>query len=50
MRYLVAILILIFFGCSNTWHGVKEDSKEAYGWSKKKVNQGANWVEEKTAE
>ncbi|WP_162845090.1 hypothetical protein [Helicobacter sp. MIT 11-5569] len=50
MRYLSAILILAFFGCSNTWSGVKEDSKEVYDWSKKKVNQGASWVEEKTAE
>lgn len=50
MRYLPFILaLIIFFGCSNTFSGIKEDSKDAYHWSKKKVNNGAEWVEEKTS-
>ena len=41
--------ILLLYGCSNTWHGVKEDSKSAYERSKSKVNHGASWVEKKTS-
>ena len=50
MRYLVIfVTALIFFsGCSNTWHGVKEDTNNAYQWSKDKVHDGAEWVGEKT--
>lgn len=50
MRLLIcAILSLTFFvGCSNTWHGAKKDTGNAYEWSKDKVNDGAGWVEEKT--
>ncbi|MBQ3674743.1 MAG: hypothetical protein II923_04015 [Campylobacter sp.] len=50
MRYLVIfVTALIFFGgCSNTWHGVKEDTNNAYRWSKDKVHDGAEWVGEKT--
>ncbi|ANE36575.1 hypothetical protein CIG11343_1604 [Campylobacter iguaniorum] len=50
MRYFImALMITAFFGCSNTWRGVKEDSNNAYQWSKKKVNDGAKWVGEKTS-
>ena len=49
MRYIFCAFILLLCGCSNTWHGVKEDSKDAYEWSKEKVNQGASWVEQKTS-
>ncbi len=49
MRYIFCAFILLLCGCSNTWHGVKEDSKDAYEWSKEKVNQGASWVEKKTS-
>ncbi|MBQ7675820.1 MAG: hypothetical protein IJT33_05100 [Campylobacter sp.] len=50
MRYLVIfVTALIFFsGCSNTWHGVKEDTNNAYQWSKGKIHDGAEWVGEKT--
>jgi len=48
-RLFVAIIILIAFGgCSNTWHGVKEDAGNAVDWSKEKINRGAGWVKEKT--
>lgn len=52
MRYVfIAIMSIIFLnGCSNTWHGVKEDTNDAVDWSKQKVNRGADWVEEKTSE
>lgn len=50
MKHIFAILILafIFSGCSNTWHGVKQDTKEAGEWTKEKVHDGATWVQEKT--
>ena len=50
MRYLAMIFVslLFFAGCSNTWHGVKEDTHNAYQWSKDKVHDGAEWVGEKT--
>ena len=50
MRYLAMVFVslLFFVGCSNTWHGVKEDTNNAYQWSKDKVHDGAEWVGEKT--
>ena len=50
MRYLVIFVTasIFFSGCSNTWHGVKEDTNNAYQWSKDKVHDGAEWVGEKT--
>ncbi len=49
MRFLLCILSLLFFiSCSNTWQGVKQDSKNASKWTKEKVNKGASWVKEKT--
>lgn len=50
MHYILAILSVAFFmvGCSNTWHGVKEDTNNAVEWSKEKVNSGATYVKEKT--
>ncbi|MDA3043203.1 hypothetical protein OFO01_02535 [Campylobacter sp. JMF_01 NE2] len=49
MKYIVTILlVLAFSGCSNTWQGVKQDSKNAGQWTKEKVHNGAEWVSEKT--
>ena len=50
MRYLAMIFVslLFFAGCSNTWHGVKEDTSNASQWSKGKIHDGAEWVGEKT--
>lgn len=50
MRYgIVFVLSLwVLAGCSATWEGVKEDSDDAYKWSKKKVNEGATYIKEKT--
>lgn len=46
---LVPIIGLLFLsGCSATWEGVKQDSSEAWKWSKGQVNQGASYVKEKT--
>ncbi len=51
MRYISAIILILFSlsvgGCA-TWKGVKQDSKDAYKWSKDKVHDGAEYVEEKT--
>ena len=50
MRYLAIFVTALIFlsGCSNTWHGVKEDTNNAYQWSKGKIHDGAEWVGEKT--
>ena len=50
MRYFLVLLCAAFFvvGCSNTWHGAKEDTGNAVEWSKDKVNKGATYVKEKT--
>ena len=50
MRYFLTLLCAAFFmvGCSNTWHGAKEDTGNAVEWSKDKVNKGATYVKEKT--
>ncbi|CZE46140.1 hypothetical protein [Campylobacter geochelonis] len=50
MRFIFAILVttIFFVGCSNTWQGVKQDSKETADWTKEKVNEGATFVKEKT--
>lgn len=49
MIKLFYFLFFIFFigGCA-TWDGVKQDSSDAADWSKKKVNQAAEYVKEKT--
>jgi len=39
---------LIFVGCSATVKGVKEDTSNAVDWSKKKVNEAATAIKEKT--
>ena len=50
MKKLLLIVCMAFFavGCSNTWHGVKEDSHNAKEWTKEKINDGASYVKEKT--
>ena len=42
------VCMLFFVGCSNTWHGVKEDTNNAAQWTKEKINSGASYVKEKT--
>lgn len=48
MKYLIygALLGLFFSGCA-TWQGIKQDTSDAANWTKRKVNDGAQWVEEK---
>ena len=50
MRYLLVLLSAALFmvGCSNTWHGVKEDTHNAKEWTKEKINDGATYIKEKT--
>jgi predicted small secreted protein len=50
MKYFafLAALLVMFSGCSNTWHGVKKDAGNAADWTKDRVNDGATWVKEKT--
>jgi uncharacterized lipoprotein YajG len=49
MKNLLALSIAILFinGCA-TWSGIKEDTSTAADWSKKKVNDSASYVKEKT--
>jgi len=46
--FLLPLVILAISGCSATWHGVKEDTTSATDWTKKKVNDSASYVKEKT--
>ncbi len=47
--FMIAFLsILVFSGCSATWNGVREDTSGVVDWTKGKVNNGANYVKEKT--
>ncbi|HOI83306.1 MAG TPA: hypothetical protein PKW30_03250 [Campylobacterales bacterium] len=49
MKYIVSFfLAFMFFGCSATVKGVKEDTSNAVDWTKKKVNEAATVVKEKT--
>jgi hypothetical protein len=49
VRYLFSFfLAFIFFGCSATVKGVKEDTSKAVDWTKKKVNEAATAVKERT--
>ncbi len=45
---LMTFFTLVFFGCSSTWQGVKEDSQNVADWTKNKVHNSAEWVSEKT--
>ncbi len=46
--FLLPLLLLTFSGCSATWSGFKQDTAAAAEWSKKKVNDSASYVKEKT--
>lgn len=50
MKYFVymGFVCFVFAGCSATWNGVKEDTSNAAEWTKTKINEGANYVKEKT--
>jgi hypothetical protein len=45
---LIVTALVLCTGCSATWNGFKEDTKNATAWTKTKVNQGATSVKEKT--
>jgi hypothetical protein len=44
----ITLSLLSLSGCSATWNGIKEDTNSATDWSKKQVNDGATYVQEKT--
>ncbi|MBV5320940.1 MAG: hypothetical protein JZU62_04580 [Sulfuricurvum sp.] len=50
MKYILSLLLTLVFlsGCAATWNGVKEDTTNSVDWTKSKVNQGANYIKEKT--
>ena len=48
MKYVLSLVAVILFSGCATWQGIKSDTSDAADWSKKKVNQGANYVKEKT--
>lgn len=47
---LLTVLFVAFMAssCSGTWQGAKKDTKDNAQWSKDKVNDGAQYIEEKT--
>jgi hypothetical protein len=45
---LSLVTLIAFLGCSATVKGVKEDTSNAVDWTKKKVNDAATAVKEKT--
>ncbi len=44
---IILFCLLCFSGCA-TWGGIKKDAKDSAEWTKEKINQGANYVKEKT--
>jgi len=44
---LTIATMILFSGCA-TWEGIKSDTNSAFSWSKHKVNEGADYVKEKT--
>jgi len=46
--FVLSFLCFLVAGCSATVKGVKEDTKNAYEWSKQKVNEAATAIKEKT--
>ncbi|MDA3946335.1 MAG: hypothetical protein PF439_06610 [Helicobacteraceae bacterium] len=47
---IVLFVVLMVSGCSDTWQGAKEDTTDSAQWSKDKLNDGAEYIEEKTEE
>lgn len=43
-----SLLILMALGGCATWQGMQQDTHDAVDWSKKKVNEGAAYIKEKT--
>lgn len=46
--FSLSIVALLISGCTATWNGVKEDTGAAADWTKKQVNDGATYIQEKT--
>ncbi len=45
---VLLFVVLMASGCGDTWQGAKKDTKDGAQWSKDKVNDGAEYIEEKT--
>ena len=45
---MLLLVVLMYSGCSDTWQGVKKDTKKNAQWSKEKINDGAKYIEKKT--
>ena len=48
MKQIVLILMVVLFSGCATWQGIKKDSNDSWEWTKSKVNNGAEYVKEKT--
>ncbi len=48
MRYLMLLIITVFFSGCATWEGIKQDTSDAFSWTKSKVHSGAEYIEKKT--
>ena len=44
---LALVVVGLMSGCA-TWGGIKKDAKDSAEWTKEKINNGANYVKEKT--
>jgi len=48
MKLLLPLfMIALLSGCA-TWSGIKKDTSDGVDWTKAKINQGAEYVKEKT--
>lgn len=49
MKSVISLILFTIFisGCA-TWSGIKEDTSDAVDWSKRKVNNAAGYIKEKT--
>lgn len=45
---ITTLVLLTLSGCAATWNGIKEDTTSATDWTKRQVNDGATYVQEKT--
>ncbi len=48
MKYILLVFMTLFISGCATWYGIKKDTSDGVEWTKDKVNQGANYIKEKT--
>ena len=48
MKQIILLMTVVLLSGCATWQGVKKDSSDGWEWTKSKVNNGAEYVKEKT--